>query len=85
MAKTLKEQQAYIGQMLGKYRAYLKADRPTTPYKITQGDIDCLDAIYGNLKMIEVELAETKAEAEEAARPGEGPTDNLGEDQDHGR
>lgn len=78
MAKTLKEQQAYVGQMLGKYRAYLKAGRETTPFKVTQEDVDCLDAIYGNLKMIEVELAETKAEAEEAARPGEGPADNLG-------
>lgn len=69
MAKTLKEQQAYIGQMLGKYRAYLKTDRPTTPFKVTQADIDCLDAIYGNLKMIEQELATTPAEAEEASKP----------------
>lgn len=69
MAKTLKEQQAYVGQMLGKYRAYLKADRATTPFKVTQADIDCLDAIYGNLKLIESEIAETPAEAAEAAKP----------------
>lgn len=50
---ALKIQQAYIGKLLGKSRAYVKRGDLD---KASQFDVDVLDAIYATLKMIDSEV-----------------------------
>lgn len=66
--KTLKDQQAFIGKLLGRCKAYVARGQVSATLEVDQNTVDLLDAIYGNLKYFEVETDPDEAEKQHRQR-----------------